>query len=437
VRGGEVSVKSTTARADVRQWALSWLGRLCALSALACLVCACARPGPMQPSETVAARSTASIAPSRTPPQTDTPGPTATTMLAFTSTPAPSDTPSSTTTPTSTATVTLTPTPTTAVYRGGAYCLDTENKIERIDARTGEVSLVARTQGFVDTELALSPDRSWLSFATSISKSPGDVYRTLWIVATPGGEPVQVSHSDMPGLGWSWLMDNRLLYIEFPNFQMDRLGDYRYLGRQDSYLFDPTTGGRTPASPAPIYRDDCGSTLNPARYGEVLEFCFHPRASSILRFAHWDDTVPVTIAVSHEPGPFAWSTDGKKVFWSGDQQSHIWERDSGLSRTLEGVDSRGMSGAIWSPDDRWIAYNLREMLCALRLEDQEAFCYNRVVSNFGTPVSWSADSNAIVVSTSNTEMSEQGNLWIIGIPDGNKIKLTQKLKCYGNVVWGR
>ncbi|MCP4529087.1 MAG: hypothetical protein GY833_24725 [Aestuariibacter sp.] len=341
-------------------------------------------------------------------------------------------------------------TTTSQEYSGVIYYQD-RNGIWKVGARDKQALLLASE--VTDSFMYLSPDQKWLSYIVYTFEDERKLL-SLWVASTRDPFSMQVSNK-VPSLKSDWLENGVLLYTEYPDFYIDYDVGQAKFGDGITRTFDPETSEHqlTPQlQPKVLDPSKCRPWLAPAGYDDMAETCRYMPNGDLLRVVDIDGSNPITVATPYRRGGIDWSSDGDKLAFAnlndslGIQHLFVWNRWDGSIQQITKRDLQREYDFIalsWSPDSQWISFhNGGNGLCVIRVEDGEITCFEGYVSAFGTKPAWSPDSRAIVLSSNRIGRLLMGDtdliwdLFIISIPDGNVVRVTDSPEMESEPVWG-
>jgi len=299
--------------------------------------------------------------------------------------------------------------------------------------------------------MSVSPDGQWLVYPVLSDISQPYSPRGLWVLDTRTGREMGIIR-EVAFVQTTWLPDGRLLIIEYPDLQVFSDGTGTK-GTAHHTIFDLDTGESIPAtwyiSPpehggiryTPTF--DCAAKVLPA-----LDY----QESDVLQVQCKDMNESLTIATPLSLGAVAWSADGQLLaFYAGEDlfirdtwRLHIWHRETSLIEEIN-TGTRSVTAPSWSPDGQWLAFKNDANLYILHIEDKSVTCFEDYLSGLGDPpVSWSPDSQRLVLSTCATKVCEQFEcdcsnpvLVTVSVPDGEIALLTTDVDISFTPLWGK
>jgi dipeptidyl aminopeptidase/acylaminoacyl peptidase len=307
--------------------------------------------------------------------------------------------------------------------------------------------------------LDVSPDQHWIAYVKLKRASSDDQWgQSLWVIATEGGTPMQVSR-ELPRVDWRWLPDGRLFYTEYPLYRSDPSGqEPPDLGADIvSYAFDPEEGTRTLMPDLQFLPPlGCRDFFSPLEATHLVERCVIDSGERELRFVDTQEDVSAVIrAGPYTPGGVAWSPDGQSVAFT-DKTAHghweifVWDSNSGSVRQATNTTAMGEDGFVfldisWSPDGQRIAFTDGPDLCVARVADGQIDCFEGYVSYMGIGIAWLPDGRSIVLSSARIarlletptepQSSPQWDIFIIDIESGDITRVTDDAVMELYPVW--
>ncbi len=319
-------------------------------------------------------------------------------------------------------------------YRGTIYYVDGEG-VWKLKLPSRETIHLSGQRTLFPWSLIISPNQQWLAYTDSEIDNAGREWMSLWVISTQGGDPFRVSSNISIPHG-SWLGSNQLLYRD----------------DQSAWVFDPVSRKRQNAA-GWMPNDGCFAWVNPTGKNEFLESCPPvERGRGFLRITDFDKTHPITLT---EPfgvnDSVQWSSDGENVlFMDGPldyEKLFIWSRSDRRMRQIIGDASQRdftFGDISWSPDGQWIIFTDNgKDLFVIKASTGEVKSFEGFVSAIGTRASWSPDSDAIVISSNRIGMLRmndpdfQWDLFVIGIPNGDILRVTSRSDHSRRYVWAR
>jgi tricorn protease-like protein len=328
----------------------------------------------------------------------------------------------------------------------GSIYYESMNNIWKLEVPGG--SPIRLAENVIDSPLELSPNQKWIVYV-KYKLQGNQTLASIWIVSTAGEKIIEVS-KEVSLAEYSWMADNSLLITEYPDFHVDPKSGQAMGGQGSTYLFNPETGERRPASSLTLTTDQshCQTFVAPNQPHNVAERCDNGPDNSFLRVIQIDNTQTITLAMPYKAGGIAWSIDGNKLAFSsrdgtGDSQLFVWNRnDSNTKRiTLGEVDFIAPS---WSPDGAWVAFQSGgNDLCVVQTNTGAVKCFQGYVSALGVPSAWSPDSRSIVLASNRIsglalgEPSSDWDLFAIDIPGGKVTRITHDAQTESRPIWGQ
>jgi len=300
--------------------------------------------------------------------------------------------------------------------------------------------------------MSASPDGRWLVYLVEWDILQPDGAKSLWVADVHTGREAGIVR-EAPAIGTTWLPDNRLLVIEYPDWHIAEDRTKVIAGTPVFTFFDLDTGESVPAtwyvSPPEHGRVWYAPTFECAA---VTRIDFDIQEHDALQVSCVEESDPITIATPLSLGEVAWSADGQLLaFRAGEDfamdtwRLYIWHRKTGLIEKIDtGTDA--VIAPSWSPDGQWLAFENDANLCALHIKDKEVVCFEDYLSGVGRPISWSPDSQRLVLSTCATGVCEQVDaecdckhavLVTVSVPSGEVTLLTTDVDINFNPLWGK
>lgn len=300
--------------------------------------------------------------------------------------------------------------------------------------------------------MSVSPDGQWLVYP--VVSEPLQPYspRGLWVLNTRTGQETGLIR-EVAFVQTAWLPDSRLLVVEYPDFQVFPDGSGSK-GVAHHRIFDLATGARVPATWYVSPPEHGGVQYAPTfDCAAIKTIDFDPQGLDTLQVHCAGESDPITVATPLSLGYTAWSVDGQLLaFYAGEETTtwdtwrlHIWHRETGLIEEID-TGTRSVIAPSWSPDGRWLAFEDDANLCILQMEDKSVVCFEDYLSGVGRPISWSPDSQHLVLSTCATGICEQVEvecdcrhavLVTVGVPGGEITLLTTDVDISFNPLWGQ
>ncbi len=300
--------------------------------------------------------------------------------------------------------------------------------------------------------MSVSPDGQRLVYP--VVSDPLQPYspRGLWVLNTRTGQKTELIR-EVAFVQTVWLPDSRLLVIEYPNFQVSPDGS-GIRGVAHHMIFDLETGERLPAT----------WYITPPEHGSVQYAPTFDCAAKVLRplddqepealqVQCKDMNAPLTIATPLSLGYIAWSADGQLLaFYAVEGTSvwdpwrlYIWHRKTGLIEEID-TGTRSVTAPSWSPDGQWLAFENDANLCTLHIENKSVVCFEDYLSGVGRPISWSPDSQRLVLSTCAIGVCDRVEvecgckhpvLVTVSVPSGEITLLTTDVDIGFSPLWGK
>ncbi len=263
--------------------------------------------------------------------------------------------------------------------------------------------------------MSVSPDGRWLSYLVEWDISQRTSPLGLWVADTRTGRETGIVR-EVPAMETTWLLDSRLLVIEYPDWHISADGTEAILGTPRYTIFDLETGERTPATwYVPPHEHGRGIYAPTLDCAAIAVYEFDLETPDMLRVLCEGMSESVTLATPLFLGDVVWSSDGQLLaFYAGEGietwdtwRLYIWHRDTGLMEEIDtGTDD--VMAPSWSPDNQWLAFGTYySQLCVLHLGDKSVHCFDYYLSSGGIPVAWSPDSKHLVLSTCASGVCEQ------------------------------
>ncbi|MBN1875214.1 MAG: PD40 domain-containing protein [Anaerolineae bacterium] len=300
--------------------------------------------------------------------------------------------------------------------------------------------------------MSVSPDGQWLVYPVVSDLSQPYSPRGLWVLNTRTGREIEIIR-EVAFVHTAWLPDSRLLVIEYPDWQVfsDGTGSK---GVAHHTIFDLDTGESVPAAWYVSSPDNGTVEYAPTfECAAVRMIDRAPQAPDTLQVYCTGERDPITIATPLSLGNIAWSADGQLLaFYDGEAKIapdtwrlHIWHRETGLIEEID-TGTRWVIAPSWSPDSQWLAFENNANLCILHMEDKEVLCFEDYPTEVGRPMSWSPDSQHLVLSACATGICEQVDaecdcehavLVTVSVPSGEITLLTTDVDINFNPLWGK
>jgi len=302
--------------------------------------------------------------------------------------------------------------------------------------------------------MSVSPDGRWLVYPVDWNAPQPGSSKSLWAADAYSGREVGIVR-EAPAIGTTWLPDSRLLVIEYPDWHIsdDRTGViagtpvFTFFDFDTSesisatwYIFPPEHGR---VWYAPIF--ECAA---------VTMIDSDPHGHDALQVHCAGKSEPVILAIPSSLGDIAWSVDGQFLaFYAGEDpftkrdtwRLHIWHRETGSVEEIN-TNTRSVTAPSWSPNGQWLAFENDANLCLLRIEDKSVVCFENYLSGVGHPISWSPDSQRLVLSTCATGVCAQVKsecncehpvLATVNVPGGEITLLTTDVDISFEPLWGK
>ena len=263
--------------------------------------------------------------------------------------------------------------------------------------------------------MSVSPDGHWLLYPVEWDVGQRIGPMGLWVADTRIGRETGLVR-EVPAMETTWLLDSRLLVIEYPDWHVSADVTEVSLGTPRYTIFDLDTGERAPATwyvpPLEHERINYAPTLDCAA---IIIYNFDLETPDTLRVFCEGMNGPVTLSTPLFLGDVVWSNDGQLLaFYAGEEletpdtwRLYIWHRDTDAMEEIDtGTDDVGAPS--WSPDNQWLAFGTRyPHLCVLHLDDKNVTCFEDYLSGRGIPLSWAPDSKRLALSTCASGVCDQ------------------------------
>jgi hypothetical protein len=260
---------------------------------------------------------------------------------------------------------------------------------------------------------------------------------------------MEVSHR-MPFLDHFWMLDSRLVVIEYPEWYISSDGTSLIKeGAPDVTMIEPNVGYSTPVSWS-VLPPDAGRVLYAPTLDCAAKMIFNRQAQDMLQVICRDGNELTTVAQPQSLGDVTWSLDGTMLaFHAGEEiitwdswHLYLWQRQTEEIRRIE-IGQRSAVGITFSPDGRWLAFQDNADLCVVNVGDENVTCFEDYLTAVGGPVSWSFDSQSIVLATCASGVCSQVGcdcaekvLVTVTIPDGEITVLTENVDAVPSPIWG-